>query len=173
MRAICCSKIRALQRRDLRRIRFPAGGPRQGVGQVVAAQQKVVGVAACPASGVPAEGRLGQPCVLANPFDVLPQRRRQFGDGLERRLALTEEDVVEPPQPFRDVGFWQREPLDRDELNWDQPLAERGGMVNLPGAALGFHRGRGNDEDHRVGALDQGAEPGLPNPPRRQCRDGR
>ena len=137
-------------------------GPGDGLFQIVAAQQEVVGVAARSASGLPAHGGLGQPRVLANPFDILLERRRQFADRLERGLAFAEEDIVQAPQPLRHVGFSDGIAFDRDQPDRDQPLAELRGAIHLPGAALGFDGGGRDDEDDGVGALDQRAKPGLP-----------
>ena len=48
-------KIGALQSRDLGSIILPPGGPGEGVGQVGAPQQQIVGAAASSVSQIPAE----------------------------------------------------------------------------------------------------------------------
>jgi hypothetical protein len=154
--------VGSLQRRNLRRILLPPGGPGCDLFEVVAAQQEVVSGGARLASRLPAHGDFSQSRVFANPFDILPQRRRQFGDGLEGRLAFAKEDIVQTPQPLGHVGLSDRVALDRNQPDRDQPLAELRGAIHLPGAALGLDGGGRDDEDDGVGALDQRAKPSLP-----------
>jgi hypothetical protein len=152
-----------VKHRDFGRVLLPPRGPSPGLGQVVTAQQQVVRLSTRAASsGVPAGGDLAQSGMLTNPFDILPQRRRQFGESLEGGLAFVEENIVQAPQPVRNVGLRHALALDRDQLNRDQPLAEIRRMLDLPGAALGIHSRRRDDKENGVGAVDQGAEPGLP-----------
>jgi len=95
--------------------------------------------------------------MFPDPFDILSQCRGQVAQRPSERLAFAKEDIIEAPQPLRHLCLRNRRTLDRD-----QPFAQFGGALNLPGTALGPDRCGREDEDDRVGSEDQRAKPRLP-----------
>ena len=61
---------------DLRCVFLAARDPCLGVGQVVTAQQQIVGCPGTAISCLPPRGGLAQARMFANPFDILPERLR-------------------------------------------------------------------------------------------------
>ena len=138
---------------DLRCVRLARGLPGLRRQQLAITQQQCLETLTL----VPAPGVLCQARVLAHPVEVGAKGARHLTERAGERKPFGEKHVVQPAQVLRN-----RFVIDLRADDGNDPFRQFNGLVHLPGAARRLHGFRRQDEDHRVGALNQGGETDLP-----------